>query len=138
MRKSCGAVVYRIKGDVEFLLVQFRGQHGWGFPKSDTMFELPEPKAAVRNVRDKTGLERQLIDGFSHSFSYRHGARKVTLYLGAVDPDATVLLGKNYQHYRWRSYQEAKATLAHQNSLRALERAKDYLATHVLGLHAEQ
>ena len=62
--KSCGAVVFRAaEGVVQYLLV--RGHEGfWGFPKGHVEAGESEQATALREIREETGLDVALVDGF--------------------------------------------------------------------------
>ena len=62
--KSCGAVVFRAEeGEIKYLLV--RGHEGfWGFPKGHVEPGESERETALREIREETGLNVALVDGF--------------------------------------------------------------------------
>ncbi len=69
--KSCGAIVYRKSRDqIELLLIQNRYGGHWSFPKGHMEGEETEVQTALREVKEETGLDIQLEDGFRQAVEY--------------------------------------------------------------------
>lgn len=69
--KSCGAIVYRRSRDqIELLLIQNRYGGHWSFPKGHMEGEETEVQTALREVKEETGLDIQLEDGFRQAVEY--------------------------------------------------------------------
>lgn len=69
--KSCGAIVYRKSRDrIELLLIQNRYGGHWSFPKGHVEGEETEVQTALREVKEETGLDIQLEDGFRQVVEY--------------------------------------------------------------------
>ena len=69
--KSCGAIVYRKSRDrIELLLIQNRYGGHWSFPKGHVEGEETEVQSALREVKEETGLDIRLLDGFRESVEY--------------------------------------------------------------------
>ena len=68
--KSCGAVVYTGRGaGRRYVLVQ--GAAGfWGFPKGHVEDGESEAQTALREIREETGAEAVLIEGFRSTEEY--------------------------------------------------------------------
>ena len=68
--KSCGAIVYRKSRDrIELLLIQNRYGGDWSFPKGHVEGEETEVQTALREVKEETGLDIQLEDGFGRRWN---------------------------------------------------------------------
>ena len=62
--KSCGAVVYcQNDNDIKYLLVCEHGGY-WVFPKGHMEAGESEHETALREVKEETGLDVTLVDGF--------------------------------------------------------------------------
>ena len=69
--KSCGVIVYRkSSGQIELLLIQNRFGGHWSFPKGHVEGEETEVQTALREVKEETGLDIQLEDGFRQAVEY--------------------------------------------------------------------
>jgi len=84
--KSCGAVVYcQENKDIKYLLVCEHGGY-WVFPKGHMEAEESERETALREVKEETGLDVALVDGFrvndEHSLARegRPNTMKQTIY----------------------------------------------------------
>ena len=67
---SCGAVVFtRTAGDVRFVII--RSKTGcFGFPKGHIEPGESEQQTAMREIKEETGLDVTLIDGFRTTEAY--------------------------------------------------------------------
>lgn len=69
--KSCGAIVYREQqGSTQLLLIKHRFSGHWSFPKGHVEPGEHENETALREVKEETGLDIQLVDGFRESVEY--------------------------------------------------------------------
>jgi len=71
--RSAGMIVFRPdkggRDQYSFLLLDY-GQH-WDFPKGHVDAGESDLAAAVRELREETGIDdAQIIDGFSHEITY--------------------------------------------------------------------
>ena len=84
--KSCGALVYRKKQDkVELLLIKHRNGGHWSFPKGHVESGENEYQTALREIKEETGLDVNLRDGFRQSVEYfpkPHVKKQVVYFLG--------------------------------------------------------
>ena len=58
--KSCGAVIFRRKKELEVLVIR-QNQGHWCFPKGHVENDETERETAVREVREETGVDAQII-----------------------------------------------------------------------------
>ena len=69
--KSCGVIVYRRNQEhIDLLLVKNRYGGHWSFPKGHVEGNETEVQTALREVREKTGLEVRLQSGFRQMVEY--------------------------------------------------------------------
>ena len=86
--KSCGALVYKWEGQTPCLLLlkhKFGGH--WSFPKGHVEPGETEIETALREVREETGLELSLQEGFRESVEYfpkPYIKKQVVYFLGEV------------------------------------------------------
>ena len=67
---SCGAAVFcRKYGGLHFLLVHQKNGY-WSFPKGHMEAGETEQETAMREIREETGLDLKLIDGFRSTEEY--------------------------------------------------------------------
>ena len=80
--KSCGALVYRKRKEkYELLLIKHKSGGHWSFPKGHVESGENELQTALREIKEETGLDVRLMDGFRQSqkagglFSGKPGSR---------------------------------------------------------------
>lgn len=114
---SAGAVVFRRDGDGHRYLL-LRAYRNWDFPKG--MVEEGEDPlaAAIREVREETGIaDLAFPRGELHVETLPYARGKVARYYLAETRTAAVDLGVNpsgfreHHEYRWASYEAARALL---------------------------
>ena len=69
--KSCGALVYRKRKEkYELLLIKHKSGGHWSFPKGHVESGENELQTALREIKEETGLDVRLMDGFRQSVEY--------------------------------------------------------------------
>ncbi len=131
--KSCGAVVYNIKGyQTKYLLLNYSTGH-WDFVKGNVEANETEKDTVVRELREETSItEAQFMDGFREVISYfyrRQGLtvhKEVVFYLMEAYTDKVVL---SFEHtgYIWLDYPAAMERLTFKNAKDTLQKAHDFL-----------
>ena len=69
--KSCGVVVYKnVQGIIYYLII--RASNGeYGFPKGHMENSETEYETAIRELKEETNIEVQIIDGFRRQIEYK-------------------------------------------------------------------
>lgn len=159
---SAGIIIYRkikISGtnrrtvgrdgtaDLKFLLL-YHGRGYWNFPKGKIESEEKSLQAALREIREETGLtsnELKLINGFKtyEKFSFwKQLANKnvkvfkiIILYLAETKKKVIKISelkeeGEPHEGFAWFTYYEALKVLTnHKSSQRVLKQAYNFLKT---------
>lgn len=113
LRKSCGVIPYRRTHRGTELLLLLQSSGWWSFPKGHMDRGESEQETALRETREETGLEAQLLPGFREVTEYSIGPntrKQLVLFLGEVSGEIT-LAEREIKAYRWMSIQEAKTFL---------------------------
>lgn len=109
VEKSAGAVLFYRGESVEYLLLL---STYWGFPKGQIEPAEDEKDAALREIREETGLAVTLVDGFRHVDDYwyqRRGRRihKEAIYFLAEASSRNSKLSWEHEEMDWLSYEAA-------------------------------
>ena len=132
--KSCGAVVYCQKdNDIKYLLVCEHGGY-WVFPKGHMEAGESEPETALREVKEETGLDVTLVDGFrvkdEHNLARegRPNTIKQTIYFLAYYEDQTFFPQESeISQIVLLDYEAAMTTLQFDSFKRILTQAHNFL-----------
>jgi 8-oxo-dGTP pyrophosphatase MutT (NUDIX family) len=131
---SAGGVVYRLhEGGALFLLIKDSYQN-WGFPKGHLETGERAEDAALREVREETGIDdlamRGRIETIDWYFRFRGQLiHKVCHFYLMETNQATT----NPQHAegitacRWVSYDDARAAISYANARKVLGRANEMI-----------
>ena len=69
--KSCGFVTYSEKDDVRLYLIIRASNGEYGFPKGHVELNETEYETAIRELKEETNVEVQVIDGFRRQIEYK-------------------------------------------------------------------
>jgi 8-oxo-dGTP pyrophosphatase MutT (NUDIX family) len=137
--QSSGGVVFYMDGlsEPEYLLLHYSAGH-WDFPKGNIEAGESEKQAALREIREETGItDIEFITDFRMSikYHYRHGGRivqkEVVLFL-AKTHTKQVMLSHEHIGFAWKNYRDALKQVTYHNAKNLLSAAKDFLKQHSL------
>lgn len=130
--KSCGALVFRERGGkLELLLIRHRFGGHWSFPKGHVEAGENEQQTALREVREETGLEIELVDGFRQSVEYfpkPYIKKQVVYFLGRAVNDDTHMQEEEISELRWVAIDEAQRMVTFANDKNLIQQARARLA----------
>jgi len=137
---SCGAVIFRRRQSVEFLLLRHPGGH-WDFPKGHVEKGETDLQAAQREIMEETGIPPSRLrfdDEFlrENRYSFRRGRQTITKtvkYFLAESVTGDVRLSDEHTGYAWLPFREAHEQITYENAKRILEAA--WTAIRAKGLH---
>ncbi|OGZ33629.1 MAG: hypothetical protein A2Y98_01705 [Candidatus Portnoybacteria bacterium RBG_19FT_COMBO_36_7] len=145
--KSAGAIIFYREKDrtVKYLLLKHRAGH-WNFPKGLIEKREKLTDAAMREVKEETGLEHpSLINGFKETIRYFFRAKydyqikerglkmgqtvmKFVTYFLMESDDKNVKLSFEHVNFEWLEYSDAKERLKNlKNMLPVLKKAHQFL-----------
>ena len=129
LEMSAGAVVFYRGAQIEYLLLH---STYWGFPKGHIESGESERAAALREVREETGLHVALIDGFCQIDEYsfaRHGqtVQKQSVYFLGQVHDRAARISREHDDLAWRMFDDALARLGYEGGKEILRKADEFL-----------
>lgn len=135
-RSSGGVVARRIDGTVHFLLI--KDPYGkWGLPKGHLEGEETSEVAAVREVREETGLVELEMGPSLGTIDWHfrlkgHRVHKFCEYflMASSSGDATPEVEEGITECRWLPVPAAITTVAYDNARQIVERAAEALESN--------
>lgn len=137
---SAGAIIFRCRdGKKEFLLIYSKRNNIWGFPKGHIESGEGEKDAALREIREETGLtglrfisdfrEKDIYQAISTGgeFRGREIIKHSTYFLCETDEEKVTPDGREISKFSWLPFSEAKTLLSFESQKMLLERACGFL-----------
>lgn len=131
--KSCGAVIYRIneKNDIRILLVKNHNGKCWTFPKGHIEMGENEQQTALREIKEETGLNVEIVPGFRQTSSYRPFGKirkTAVFFLAKAEKSVVSMQPSEIDYYLWVSIDEAMKMCRHENDTNILREVRKRLA----------
>ncbi|QRF75225.1 dihydroneopterin triphosphate pyrophosphatase [Thermoplasmatales archaeon] len=127
--KSSGMIVYRIvDGKREFLLL-VRKEGFLDFPKGHIEAGETEETAAIREVREETGLNLEPARGFRYVQEYWYSTRQgrinkeVVMFISRANAGDVVKISHEHIGYKWITYEDCLLQLSFKNQIDMLKTA---------------
>lgn len=132
LEHSAGAVIYRKKArQLEYLILQSVKDKRWGFPKGHLEGKETAQEAAVREVKEESGLKPDFDFHFVQKIKYalpNKNGKEVTFFLAKALAQERVILQKSeIKAGKWVTLAEAVQYLTEHGKMKVLSRADQYL-----------
>ena len=117
--KSYGVILVlrRNKDEDKFLIIQHVKGH-WGFPKGHLELGEESQEAALRELKEETGIENiklaelpSLLEKYSFEENGNHYNKTVEYFFAFTKNDEVKIQESEIQSYKWETYKEALNTL---------------------------
>lgn len=132
---AAGGVIYRWgESGAEIVLVARKRERLWALPKGTPEASETIEETALREVREETGLETNIIETLGtvrYTFMSRGGERidkTVHHFLLEATGGHFDDHDDEFDHVGWYNIHEAQRRLTHRNQLHILERADELIA----------
>ena len=133
--KSCGGIIfYKSKQNTKILLVKNNNGRYWSFPKGHIEDGETEQETAIREIREETGLDVTLVEGFREISEYCPFGKirkRVVFFLARAFTDNVRIQEEEIDSYIWVDLQQARKLCSYDNDLRIIEKAE--LTIHLKG-----
>ena len=132
--RSAGAIIFSINSpsDVSFLLLQHNAGH-WDFAKGNIEYGENESQAALREIREETGIESvHFLEGFRARVEYyykRDGnlVHKEVVFFLARSDSQRVILSDEHIRYSWCDFDRSLAKLTYTSARDVLKQARSFI-----------
>ena len=132
--KSCGAVVYNPYKQAFLIIKMLNGN--WGFPKGHTEDKETDIQTAMREVREETGIDIEIVDGFKKSIKYIPfpGVLKEVIFFIGITMEEKVTIDKNeIEDYMWCTYGEALKMITYKPQRDVMDSALKFIKNYYGG-----
>ncbi|MGN0518031.1 MAG: bis(5'-nucleosyl)-tetraphosphatase [Acutalibacteraceae bacterium] len=133
--KSCGAVICtQIDDQLKVLLVKNHNGKYWSFPKGHIEHGETEQDTAIREIKEETGLDVTLLDGFRETSEYCPYGRvkKRVVFFIAISQSHNVHIQQNeIDCFTWTTFDEATTMCCFDNDLRVLQKARPFVDNYI-------
>lgn len=134
VEKSCGAVVFtREDKEIKFLIIK-SPEGFYGFPKGHMEDNESETETALREIKEETGVDVNIIDGFRTTDSHPHVRegrptvmKEMVYFLAEYHDQHFTPQDGEVTSISLMSYEEAMSAFQFESSKRILTEAHDYL-----------
>lgn len=129
IEKSAGAVVFFRGKQIEYLMLL---STYWGFPKGLVDPGEDERTTALREIREETGLDATLLDGFRvlDRYWYRRGKERIqkqAVYFLAEAHSRDTQISWEHKDSAWLPFDAAIARLEFEGLRETLRKANEFL-----------
>ncbi len=134
--KSCGAVIlHRDKRTKELMVLMVRNNNGrfYSFPKGHMEFKENEKQTAIREIKEETNLDVEILDGFREISDYCPFGKirkRVVFFLAIARENNIKIQESEIDSYNWVPLNGAKAACSYDNDCRVIEKVRKYMETH--------
>jgi 8-oxo-dGTP diphosphatase len=132
LQPLAGAIIWRrgVRSPLEVLIVRHARNRGWGFPKGKLERGETAQEAALREVREETGL-RCRCEALAGSVVYRsrRGRSKIATYWFMTPTRGGLRVSSEIDRIEWVSLEHAASRIAARPEAALLPRAAEALAT---------
>ena len=129
IEKSAGAIVFYPGERIEYLLLL---STYWGFPKGRIEAQEDERTAALREVREETGLEVAILEGWRQvdDYWYHHKGQRVhkqAVFFVAQAPSRESKISWEHEDMAWLPFDAALERLKFGGLKRLLSSAEEFV-----------
>lgn len=127
--KSCGAIIlYNDADSVKTLLVRNHNGRNYSFPKGHVEKGETEQQTAIREVKEETGLDIEIIDSFREVADYCPFGKikkRVVFFMAQTFSDRVTIQQEEIDSYIWVDLRDAHHRCTYDNDLRVIRKARE-------------
>ena len=131
---SCGTIIYHDNSEGrKILLIKNKRSYSWGFPKGHIEKDETNRQTALREAKEETGLDVELVGEFSSVSEYtlkNKVEKRVIIFLGRSDTDSVVKQESEIEAFMWVDFNTAFKMLNFENDKRILRECVSYMESN--------
>ena len=134
--KSCGAVIlYKDAKTNEYSILLVKNHNGrfYSFPKGHVELRENEKQTAIREVKEETDLDVEILDGFREVSDYCPCGKirkRVVFFLAVAKSNRIKIQESEIDSYNWVPLKEAEKGCTYDNDRRIIHKVRRYLSEH--------
>lgn len=130
--KSCGAIIIYKESESTYkvLLVKNHNGRNFSFPKGHVEKGESEKETAIREIKEETGLDVEIIDDFREVSDYTPFGKikkRVVFFMAQAFSDKVSIQEEELDSYKWVDLYDADKACTYDNDLRVISHAKENL-----------
>ncbi len=126
--KSCGAIIIHKSGDKhKVLLVKNHNGRYWSFPKGHVEKGETEEQTAIREIKEETGLDVEIIDSFREVSDYCPFGKikkRVVFFMAQTFSTDVKVQKEEIDSYIWVDLNDVHNKCTYDNDLRVIKKAR--------------
>lgn len=131
--KSCGAIICHFDkpNDMKILLIKHKNGGHWSFPKGHVEFGESEKQTALREIKEETGLDVELMDGFRKSVTYTpkpNVIKEVVYFMAVSNSKDTEIQEEEISQAVWIEIDKVHNMVSFQNDKMLIEGVKNFIS----------
>lgn len=128
--KSCGAIVFYIKDNLEkILLIKHANSGHWAFPKGHVETGETEIQTAIREIKEETGVDVEIDKSFRSIVTYspkKEVVKDVVYFFAIAKGYDTHRQVSEVAEVQWVDMYEAQASVSYKNDKILVEKAIEF------------
>lgn len=130
---SAGAFIYRKNASgIELLLLKRKGSDAYDLPKGHLEKGESAEQAAIREIKEETGLDAAFLPYFQVSTHYMFTRKKKRIsknvkFFISTAQGGRVIISDEHRGYKWCNIHKAAALLKYKDLLQILPQVNDYI-----------
>lgn len=125
--KSCGAIVFRIQNNsIEILLIKNKKSGHWSFPKGHIENGETEHQTAMREVKEETNIDIDIIDDFREIITYspkKDCMKDVVYFIGEAKTFDAIPQFSEIGDVEWVEIDSVKSKITFENDKNLISKA---------------
>lgn len=127
--KSCGAIIIHKSGENNYKVLLVKNHNGryWSFPKGHVEKGETEEQTAIREIKEETGLDVEIVDSFREVSDYCPFGRikkRVVFFMAQTFSTNVVVQKEEIDSYIWVDLYDVHNKCTYDNDQRVIKKAR--------------